>query len=84
MSVCSHSLTNLYSFTDTVPSSSKPGYLIVAISAVLAVFVPVITVVGIICCLRVRRKRHQRHKEQASSQVEMKTKEEFIPLNNAA
>lgn len=72
--VFTHSL-KLYSFTDIVPSSSKPGYLVVAISITVVVVVMVIIVVGIICCLRVRRKNSQRHKEQASSQVEMKTKE---------
>ena len=83
MSESFHSLIKLYSFTDTIPSS-KPGYLIVAIAAVTAVVVVVVTVVVIICFLRVRRKHRQRHKEQASSHVEMKTKEECISLNNPA
>ena len=75
--VFTHSL-KCYSFTDTVTSSSKPEYLVVAISVTVVVVVMVAIVVGIIYCLRVRRKHSQRHKEQASSQVEMKAKEEFI------
>ena len=79
--VCVFSLTHSLkrcSFSDIVPSSSKPGYLVVAISVTVVVVVMVIIVVGIICCLRVRRRHSQRHKEQAYSQVEVKTKEEFI------
>ena len=69
------SLTHCYLIKDTVRSSSKPGYLIVAISAAAVVVVVVTMVVGIVCFLRVRRKH--RLKGQESSQVEMKTKEEF-------
>jgi len=65
-------------FEDTVPNSSKPENLVVAISATAAVVAMVIMAVGIICFLRVRSKHHQRHKGQVSSQVEMEAKEEFI------
>ena len=78
---CSSTFTDLltrYSLTDTVPSSSKPENLVVAISATAAVVAMVIMAVGIICFLRVRSKHHQRHKGQVSSQVEMEAKEEFI------
>ena len=71
-------LLKRYSFADTVSSSSTPGYLVVAISVTAAIVVMVIMAVGIICFLRVRRRSNQRHKGQASSQVEMKAKEEFI------